>query len=655
MIYSPLHSRRRTPVIQRIEPVVSGPVPFLLILFGWILFLDYSAAGAIAVQTVNVPAAPRIASPYRADRILVRPRTPQHLNTLQAMHSAVGTRVLRKFPGIANLEVIELPPGANADAMIALYKQSGMVRYAERDFTFHVLATPNDFRYLDGSLWGLHNFCLYGGLPGADISAPSGWDIQNTANSIVVAVIDTGVRYTHEDLAGNMWINPGETGLDALGNDKSTNGIDDDGDGFIDDVHGINAINGSGDPMDDHGHGTHVSGIIGATGNNTVGVVGVCWQARMMACKFIDPNGDGSTSDAVACIDYARQHGAKIINASWGSIAFTSSAMQDAINSARDAGIIFVGAAGNSGMDNDAQPLFPASYNYDNVISVAATTRDDTRPVWSNFGASTVHLTAPGSPIFSCWNGSDFDYRYYDGTSMAAPHVAGACALVWAHYPNLKTHHVIKRVLTGVDPLPCLTGLCVTGGRLNLAGALQPRPAEQAEPATAWVEDDVPAGGVTNPDGGDSWTSEPWNWVTNNPVPFSGAAAHQSDLVAGLHEHHFEYATGTLEVFTGDTLFTYIHLDPANPPREIMLEWNDGCSEHRAFWGENLIPWGTYGTSSCLDMGGLPPAGEWVRLEVPASLLGLEGATLKGMRFMLMDGRATWDLSGRAAAGSPEQ
>src|SRR5207249_4831682 len=167
----------------------------------------------------------------------------------------------------------------------------------------------------NGDLWNLKNLGQYSGVPGADIHAPEGWDIQNTASNVIVAVIDTGVRYTHEDLAPNMWINPGETGLDELGRDKATNGVDDDGDGYIDDVHGINTLLNNGDPNDDYGHGSHVAGIIGAAGNNSLGVVGVCWRVQLMACESIDSQGNGSISDAITCIDYARSKGARIINA----------------------------------------------------------------------------------------------------------------------------------------------------------------------------------------------------------------------------------------------------------------------------------------------------------------------------------------------------
>lgn len=220
--------------------------------------------GALATP----PAAPaQPAQPLaRTDRILVRPIAGADLGTL---HALLGTSVLRTFPAIGGLQIVQLPAGAFAPTLITLFQQSGLAEYAEPDLIVHILAEPNDFRFWDGSLWAMKNTGQLGGTPGADINAPQGWDIQNSAATVVVAVVDTGIRLTHEDLAGNLWTNPGEI---------AANGADDDNDGFIDDVHGINAITGTGDPTDDHGHGSHVSGTIGATGNNSVGVVGVLFE-----------------------------------------------------------------------------------------------------------------------------------------------------------------------------------------------------------------------------------------------------------------------------------------------------------------------------------------------------------------------------------------
>jgi len=266
-----------------------------------------------AVVVVPVTTAQNNPQPagFRADRILVKPKPG---GDLAALHTALGTTVYRAYPAIGNLQVVHLPPDTSVSNMLARFQQSGLVQFAEPDYFVLAARAPNDPKFQDGSLWGLNK-----------IAAPAAWDIITDANTKIVAVIDTGVDYSHPDLLVNMWSNPGETGLDANGNDKATNRIDDDGNGYVDDVHGINAINNSGNPYDDHGHGTHVSGIIGAYGDNNMGVVGVAWRVKIMACKFLTPypvsscvSARGSVSDAIECIDYARMNGASVINASWG-------------------------------------------------------------------------------------------------------------------------------------------------------------------------------------------------------------------------------------------------------------------------------------------------------------------------------------------------
>ncbi|HZI32439.1 MAG TPA: S8 family serine peptidase, partial [Candidatus Binatia bacterium] len=257
-------------------------------------------------------------SDFSPDRILVKPLPGVDLSPLNQL---LGVEVLNTFPAIGNLEIIQVPPGATADVLIGLYQQSGLVGYAEHDFYVQALNDPNDFYYQQGNLWNFKNSGQNGGVPGADIRAWEAWNIATNATPVVVAVIDTGVRYTHQDLAANMWVNPadGSHGLNVVANGRASN-----------------------DPWDDYGHGTHVAGIIGAVGDNGVGVVGVCWRAQLMACKFLDANGYGTISGAITCIDYARSHGARVINASWGSFTFTSQALHDAIASAGAADIIFV-------------------------------------------------------------------------------------------------------------------------------------------------------------------------------------------------------------------------------------------------------------------------------------------------------------------------
>ena len=294
------------------------------------------------------------------------------------------------------------------------------------------------------------------------MDAPEGWDVRNQAGDIIVAVIDTGIRYTHEDLSANLWSNP----LEVPGN-----GLDDDHDGYVDDVHGINVIAGSGDPNDDNGHGTHVAGIIGAVGNNGRGVVGVAWRVQLMACKFINASGYGWVSDAITCINYARTHGASVMNNSWGGSSY-SQGLKDAIDAAGAAGIIFVAAAGNSSSDNDGWTFYPAGYTSENLVSVAATTRTDDLAYFSNFGQESVDLGAPGMDITSTWNTSDSAYTSLSGTSMAAPEVSGVFALMKAQFPTESCLQLFNRVYGTTDPLIALRNKCRTGGRINLARAL---------------------------------------------------------------------------------------------------------------------------------------------------------------------------------------
>jgi hypothetical protein len=327
---------------------------------------------------------------------------------------------------------------------------------AEPDYIRQGLLVPNDPKYLDGTLWGLNQ------ASDADVDAPEGWDVRTSAGSIVVAVIDTGVRYTHQDLAANMWVNSGE----ARGN-----GVDDDGNGVVDDVYGFDAYNNDGDPMDDQSHGTHCAGTIGGVGNNGIGITGVAWGVKVMACKFLSNTGSGTDSDAIRCIDYARSKGAKVLSNSWGGGGANSSLLA-AIERCRAAGVLFVAAAGNESNNNDSWASYPASYTTDNIISVAATTRTDALASFSNYGATSVDLGAPGDGIYSTVSGSNSAYATYSGTSMATPHVAGALAMIAAQYPTESYTSLISRLLSGTDKIGSLSGKTKSGGRMNLAKSL---------------------------------------------------------------------------------------------------------------------------------------------------------------------------------------
>jgi serine protease len=351
----------------------------------------------------------------------------------------------------AGVHVLEVGSGKVEQAITRLVR-SGRVRYAEPNYVLHVDATPNDASFVQ--LWGLLNTgqTVNGttGTPGADIDATLAWDLATGSNEVVVGVVDTGIDYAHPDLAANVWTNPGGIGGCAAG------------------THGYNAINGTCNPADDHSHGSHVAGTIGAVGNNGVGVAGVSWNVKLVGLKFLNSGGSGSTDDAIEAINWAiqlKQSGVnlRVLNNSWGGGGY-SQALKDAIDAAGANDILFVAAAGNSARNNDITPHYPSSYGTANEIAVAATTQHDKLPTFSNYGATSVHLGAPGTNVYSTVPGGS--YAYFNGTSMATPHVSGVAALALS-VCTLTTTALKSVILGNVDPLAALSGKTTTGGRLN--------------------------------------------------------------------------------------------------------------------------------------------------------------------------------------------
>jgi subtilisin family serine protease/Ca2+-binding RTX toxin-like protein len=325
--------------------------------------------------------------------------------------------------------------------------------------------TPNDPSFADQ--WALHNTGQLGGTVDADIDAPAAWDINTGSGKAVIGVVDSGVDYNHPDLNDNMWHNPGEIPGD---------GIDNDGNGFVDDVFGYDFLNGDSDPLDDEGHGTSVAGIIAGEGNNALGVSGVNWDAQIMALKIFDPLGFAGTAQIVAAINYATMmklhYGVNVVvtNHSWGTVGY-STVLHDAIAASGLADILFVASAGNGQHDNDIAPQYPASFDLPNIIAVAATDRSDNRASFTSFGETTVDLGAPGVSTFTTALGGG--YRNFSGTSASAPYVTGVVALVHDTYPKATALEVKQAILDGVDPIAAMAGITVTGGRLNLFGALK--------------------------------------------------------------------------------------------------------------------------------------------------------------------------------------
>ena len=338
------------------------------------------------------------------------------------------------------------------------YRRHPAVEFIEPNWIVHADVVPND--PLFPQQWALLNTGQTGGAPGADIHATSAWDVETGSADVVVAIVDTGIDYAHPDLAANIWTNAQE----IPGND-----LDDDGNGFIDDVHGYDFLNGDPDPMDDNGHGTHVSGIVAAVGDNGIGVAGVAWNVKVLPLKFLDETGTGSTVGAVQAIEYAIRNGARILNLSWGGTDF-SAALEAAIEDANAAGLVCVAAAGNDGLSLDQFPHFPASFTVPNMIAVASSTESDELSGFSNFGRGTVSLAAPGSNILSTFPGGA--YESFNGTSMAAPHVSGALALLWSKFPEMPIAQMKTVLSNSADPIPALAGLTISGGRLNVVRML---------------------------------------------------------------------------------------------------------------------------------------------------------------------------------------
>ena len=429
-------------------------------------------------------------------------RSMQYDEVLSALppelHSLPAPQMFDAQQGSSLTTLWNIDDDANvADWIAELSGQPG-IAYVEPNYTVEIDVTiPNDTRF--GELWGLNN------ANDADIDAPEAWDRTTGSLTPIVGVIDTGVDYSHRDLYRNIWINQGEVPAGVIDDDQDgfitlrdlqndgipdsnangyidagdllqsiasggwEDGIDNDGNGFTDDLVGWDFVNGDNNPLDDHAHGTHVSGTIGASGNDDYGVAGVNWDVQIMGLKFLSAAGSGTLAGAIAAIDYATENGAWLTNNSWGGGGF-STALQDAIVRSESAGMLFVAAAGNSSLNTDINPEYPAAYNNPNIISVAATTRTDGLASFSNFGVTTVDLGAPGQDILSTFPNNQFGS--FSGTSMASPHVAGAAALAWSFNPTANWEEIKAGILDGTDPTPALQGITATGGRLNASQML---------------------------------------------------------------------------------------------------------------------------------------------------------------------------------------
>ncbi|HEX3014496.1 MAG TPA: S8 family peptidase, partial [Methanobacterium sp.] len=358
----------------------------------------------------------------------------------------IGATVLKEYSEVKGLQLVKIPGNISLKSALAKYKKNSNVIYAEPNYAYTESSIPDDTYYTNQ--WGL-----------SQINASEAWNITTGSHKVIIAVIDSGIDLTHPDLKANIWVNQGEI---------PGNGIDDDHNGYIDDVYGWNFVSNNNKVTDDDGHGTHVAGIIAAVGNNSRGVTGVMWNATIMPLKFLDENGDGYLDDAVSAIKYATKMGASIISCSWGGEEY-SKALKDIIDASS---ALVVCAAGNdeSSKNDDSSPIYPACFTSKNIISVTATDGNDELAYFSNYGINSVDVAAPGTGICSTLPGSH--YGYMDGTSMAVPYVSGLAGLIKSIRPDLTAVQIKYTILNNVDCISSLAGKILTGGRINALKAL---------------------------------------------------------------------------------------------------------------------------------------------------------------------------------------
>ncbi len=396
---------------------------------------------------------------YVEDELLVKFKSGTASVAARSVNAEIGASLLEEFPDLG-WQRVKLPADLSVNRAITDYKKFADIEEAQPNFYYHLAVTPNDTRYAE--LYGM-----------AKISAPAAWDLTTGSGTTVVAIIDTGINYNHQDLAANMWTNAGET---------NNNGIDDDGNGFVDDYYGYDFFYNDADPLDQNGHGTHTAGTVGAVGNNSVGVVGVNWNVKLMAIKIYSPNGTDTTSamliNAYNYVRLMKNRGVniRVTNNSYGGCNEAcgyDQATKNALDAMGDAGILNVFAAGNAGQNIETTPFYPASYTSPSILAVASSTSTDARSGFSNFGATSVDIAAPGSGILSTYNSSNTSYATLSGTSMASPHGAGAAALLASYNPNLSVASLKATLMNTVDALAQWNGVVKTGGRLNVDRALR--------------------------------------------------------------------------------------------------------------------------------------------------------------------------------------
>ncbi|MCH2132484.1 MAG: S8 family serine peptidase [Phycisphaerales bacterium] len=382
---------------------------------------------------------------YQPHSLMMRFRESASPEARAELLASVGGTIVTSYHLVPDLVEVDIELTV-PEALSRVGNRGDVLQYVEPNFIFRAFATPNDPLY--SNLYGMEA-----------INAPEAWDDFTGDPDFVIAIIDTGLDYNHQDIAANAWRNTAEI---------AGNGQDDDGNGYVDDVYGYDFANNEGDPMDSNSHGTHCGGTVGGVGNNGVGVAGVNWQCQLAGVQFLSSGGSGSTADAVSAVQYCAVMDFPVSNNSWGGGGFTA-ALYDAINNAGiQDGHIFCAAAGNGGYSGAS---YPAAYDLPNIIAVAATDSNDNLASFSQYHPSEVDMGAPGVDVLSCTPGNGYDY--YSGTSMATPHVAGCVGMVYAVMGESASAAEVKALLMdNVRPVSALNGACVSGGIVDLEAAL---------------------------------------------------------------------------------------------------------------------------------------------------------------------------------------
>jgi subtilisin family serine protease len=423
----------------------------------------FSSSSLFSVQTFASPKFRSNAQPsFVQGQALVKVDSKQSTGGLLALQDKIKAKAIHNFSIVPDLYLYQFDPSADVLEVVRQFKAHKVVVYAEPNYIYRTAVEEvNDPDF--AKLWGLENNSQTGGKIDADINALPMWNLQRGSKNIVIGITDTGMDYTHPDLLANVWTNPGEI---------KDNGKDDDQNGYVDDIHGVNAIKKNGNPMDDNVHGTHVAGTIGAVGNNGQGISGVAQNIQMIPCKFLSSRGAGTTSDALKCLEYfavlkSRPYNPVNIvatNNSWGG-GGRSQALLDAIKAHEKLGILFVAAAGNDSANNDVTDSYPANYDVGNIVSVAATDHNDRLATFSNYGRKKVHIAAPGVKIWSTTLGHS--YGELSGTSMATPHVTGLIAIIASQFNSLSFQGIKNLLLAGGQKIAATTNTTISGRRIR--------------------------------------------------------------------------------------------------------------------------------------------------------------------------------------------